>query len=202
VTLDHYMRALWQKHGKPGGRRTGYVDNPYTVADLKSALGSVSGDQAFADDFFARYIQGREIVDYRRLLARAGFVVRPQRAGQGSAGQFRVQDVQGRPRAVSAVPPGSPAHTAGLERDDFIVSLGGATMAAAGDVTRAIRQRKPGDTLPIVFERRGQRVSAALRLIEDPEVEVVLAEDAGQTLTDAQKRFRDAWLSSARRNAF
>ena len=202
VTLDHFMRALWEKHGKPGGRRTGYVDNPYTVDDLKRVLGSVAGDQAFADDFFARYIQGREIVDYRRLLARAGMVLRPQAPLQGSAGQFRVQDVQGRPRVVSAVPPGSPAYSAGLERDDFIVSLGGVSMAAAGDVTRAIRQRKPGESVPIVFERRGQRVAGMLRLIAAPEVEVVLAEDAGNTLTIVQKQFRDAWLSSASRNAF
>ena len=202
VTLDHFMRALWQKHGKPGGRRPGYVDNPYTMADLKNALGSVAGDQAFADDFFARYIQGREIVDYRRLLARAGLVLRLQAAGLGSAGQFRVQDVQGRPRVVSTVPLGSPAYLAGLERDDVIVSLGGVNMAAAGDFTRAIRQRKPGETVPIVFERRGQRVNGTLRLIADPEVEVVLAEDVGNTLTTVQKQFRDAWLSSAGRNAF
>jgi predicted metalloprotease with PDZ domain len=113
-----------------------------------------------------------------------------------------VQDVQARPRVVTAVPPGSPAYDAGLERDDFIVSLGGVTMAAAGDVTRAIRRRKPGDTVQVVFERRGQRVTGTLRLVEDPEVEVVLAENAGQTPTAAQKRFRDAWLSSAGRNAF
>ena len=35
-----------------------------------------------------------------------------------------------------------------------------------------------------------------------PGFEVVLAEEAGQTVTDAQRRFRDAWLSSSARNAF
>jgi predicted metalloprotease with PDZ domain len=187
VTLDHFMRALWQKHGKPGGRRTGYVDNPYTMADLKSVLGAVAGDQAFADDFFARYIQGRDIVDYGRLLARAGFVLRPVARGQGSAGQFRVQDVQGRARVVSIVPAGSPAYGAGLERDDVIVSIGGVAVNAAGDFTRAVSQRKPGESVPIVFERRGQRVTGTLRLVEDPRVVVVAAEDAGQSLTAAPR---------------
>ncbi|OFW07211.1 MAG: hypothetical protein A3I61_04310 [Acidobacteria bacterium RIFCSPLOWO2_02_FULL_68_18] len=87
VTLDHYMRALWETHGKPGGKAPGYVDNPYTMADLEAALAAVSGDAAFADDFFARYIQGRELVDYERLLARAGFVVQPVSPGQARAGQ-------------------------------------------------------------------------------------------------------------------
>ena len=79
VTLDHYMRALWAAHGKPGGKVPGYVDRPYTMADLKATLASVSGDKAFAEDFFARFIQGRDVVDYERLLARFGFTVRSVR---------------------------------------------------------------------------------------------------------------------------
>src|SRR6188474_2310467 len=58
VTLDHFMQALWQKHGKPGGKAPGYVDVPYTVGDLKAALAAVAGDAAFANDFFARFVQG------------------------------------------------------------------------------------------------------------------------------------------------
>ena len=42
VTLDHYMRALWDAHGKPGGSEPGYVDRPYTMADLKQVLAGVS----------------------------------------------------------------------------------------------------------------------------------------------------------------
>ena len=81
------MRALWQKHGKPGGKAPGYVDNPYTVADLKAALAAVAGDAAFADDFFARFIQGRELVDYAPLLDRVGLVLRPASPNVASAGR-------------------------------------------------------------------------------------------------------------------
>src|SRR4030095_11987962 len=59
TTLDDFMRALWQKHGKPGGKAPGYVDNPYTVADLKAALTAVASDAAFAESFFSRVIPGR-----------------------------------------------------------------------------------------------------------------------------------------------
>ena len=111
------MRALWQKHGKPGGQPPGYVDNPYTVADLKSALAAVSGDAAFADDFFARYIQGHEVVDYARLLARAGFVLRPAVPGRGSPATCALQDVarrraRRRRRCRSVRPPTPPASSA------------------------------------------------------------------------------------------
>ena len=81
ITLDHYMRALWAAYGKPGGKAPGYVGRPYTMADLKATLASVSGDEAFAEDFFARFIQGRDVVEYERLLARFGITarsIRPQ----------------------------------------------------------------------------------------------------------------------------
>ena len=202
VTLDHYMRALWLKFGKPGGRIPGYVDNPYTMADLEATLATVSGDAAFARDFFARYIRGHEVVDYPRLLDRAGVVLRRRSPGQGFAGDLRLQDGQGRPRVVATVPFGSPAYDAGLERDDAIVSIGGMATGTPADVDRHVRAGKPGQRVPIVFERRGQQITAMLRLIEDPHVEGVLAEDAGRPVSEAQKLFRQRWLSSAARNSF
>jgi predicted metalloprotease with PDZ domain len=202
VTLDHFMRALWQKHGKPGGRMPGYVDHPYTAADLEAALASVSGDARFADDFFARFIQGRDVVDYARLLERVGFVVRPSQPGVAFAGRLRLQDVQGRARVAAAVPVGSPAYAAGLEREDVILALGGMNVGSAIEFEQMIRQRKPGDEVSFVFERRGQRVTGRLLLAADPGLEVVRAETAGRTLSAEQRRLRDAWLSSGAGNTF
>ena len=119
ITLDDYMRALWNKFGRSASRRPGYVDSPYTLADLRATLAEISGDAAFATQFFTRYIEGRDVVDYARLLSRAGLVLR-QRAGGKSGSDF----------------------------------------------------------------------------------EVVLSEAAGETPTEAQRRFRDAWLSSGGRNTF
>jgi predicted metalloprotease with PDZ domain len=202
VTLDHFMRALWQKHGRPGGRAPGYVDVPYTMGDLKAALGSIAGDQAFADDFFARFIQGRDVVDYEPLLARAGLVLRAASPGRASAGGLRLQDVQGRVRVVDAAPLNSPVYQAGLDRDDLILAVAGTPVESTSSFERAIRARKPGDEVPVVFERRGQRVTATLRLVQDPRLEIVALENLGRPVTDAQRRFRDAWLSSPARNTF
>jgi predicted metalloprotease with PDZ domain len=196
VTLDHFMRALWERHGKPGGRVPGYVDRPYAVADLRNALADVSGDRVFADDFFARFVQGHEVVDYRGLLARAGLVLRQVNRGQASAGRLTLQDSDGKVRVAAPVPFDSPAYTAGLDRDDVVVSIGGVAVSRGSDFEAAIRSRRPGESVPLIFERRGQRVTATVRLVDDPQQEVVTVETAGQALTDAQKRFRDAWLSS------
>jgi len=167
------------------------------MADLKDALASVSGDTSFADDFFARFIQGHEVVDYQRLLARAGLLVRPVSQGRAFAGLLRLQDTQGRPRVAGAVPFGSPAYLAGLERDDVILAVADLGVTSAAEFGRAIDGRAPGDEVALVFERRGQRVTSVLRLTERPEIEIVRSEDAGQTLTADQRRVREAWLNSA-----
>jgi len=194
VTLDTYMRALWQAHGRPGGKAPGYVDRPYTMADLKAALASVSGDAKFAEDFFARYIQGRDVVNYESLLARAGFVLGRTSPGRAFAGNLRLQDVRGRPRVAVASPFGSPAYEAGLDRDDVILAVGGMNVTSALDVERVVGAARPGQQVPIVFERRGVRVNAVLRLVEDPRVAITPAEAVGQSLTPEQRRFREEWL--------
>ena len=202
TTLDDFMRMLWTRHGRSQAARPGYVATPYTMADLEAALASVAGDTVFADRFFSRFIQGHDVVDYAALLARFGFVMRQAAPATGHAGQLRLQEVQGRPRVISAVPFGSPAYAAGLERDDVILAVGGAEVRTVEDVERTIASRKPGDQVPLVFERRGSRVNATLRLVADPRVEVITVERAGGVLTAEQRRLREGWLSSGARNTF
>jgi len=196
VSLDDFMRALWEKYGKPGTRVAGYVETPYTSNDLKTVLASVSEDAAFANDFFARYVEGREVVDFQKLVARAGLLWRPVAPGRAYAGTLRIQETQTGARIIEEVPSGSPAYAAGLAREDVIVSIGGTKVTTAADLDKVIATRKPGDPLPIVYDRHGERVTSALTLVENPHRELVAVEDAGQTLSDEQRRFRDRWLSS------
>jgi predicted metalloprotease with PDZ domain len=196
VTLDHFMRVLWQQFGKSGEPVPGYVGKPYTMADLKATLASVSGDKGFADAFFEKFIQGHEVVDYQRLLGRAGLVTRLRNRGAAFAGDLALQPAQGGLRVASAVPFGSPAYEAGLERDDLIVAIDGKAVDATADFDAALQSRKPGQSIGLRFERRGAPITATLRLVEDPRIDIVPAEDAGQALTDAQRRFRVGWLSS------
>ena len=79
VTLDHYMRRLWQDYGRPEATAEGRVARPYTINDLRDVLEEVSTDPEFANDFFDRYIQGRDVVDYQQLLARCRAVVAQER---------------------------------------------------------------------------------------------------------------------------
>jgi predicted metalloprotease with PDZ domain len=201
VTLDTFMRALWERFGRPGANVPGLVETPYTLDDLKEVLGMVSGDTAFAREFFAKYVEGNDVVDYRPLLARAGLLLQSNH-GRAFAGALTLQDDPAGVRITADVPYGSPAYRAGLERDDVLVTVGGTRVTRASDVEKLVVARKPGGPLPVVYERRGVRTSTALELTGDPTLELVPFEDAGQTLSDAQRRFRDGWLSSATRSSF
>jgi predicted metalloprotease with PDZ domain len=199
ITLDDFMRAMWKQHGKPTGQNgavPGLVAAPYTMADARARLAEVSGDKGFADDFFTRYIEGTERIDYTRLLERAGFLVRPAAAGRPTLGQIRGDSRGDRLRLGGPSIVGSPLYAAGLDLGDEIVSIGETKVSSPGDVDKALASRKPGDEVAIVFMRHGAEKKVSARVVEDPRLEVVPFETAGRTLTDAHKKFRDAWLAS------
>jgi predicted metalloprotease with PDZ domain len=188
VTLDDYMRALWEAHGVPG--------IPYTLDDLKSVLGQVTGDAAFAEEFFARYIHGREIMDYEELLANAGFLLRKTDPGAASLGSARINFDDGAARIASSTRMGSPLYETGLDRGDRIVSLDGRPIRSQNDLDAVISAHSPGDELTIVYQQRSRELTGSLILGEDKRLGVVLYEGAGLPVTDEMRGLRDEWLSS------
>lgn len=201
VTLDDYMRALWAEFGRPGQAgvdiEPGMVATPYTMADLKATLGKVAGDRTFADAFFARYIQGHDVVDYAKLLSRAGLTAR--RRGDGHAflaGNLNFSGGTGA-RVTGPVPFESALYKAGVDQDDQIASIDGVTLSSQQALDEIRRRHKPGDAVPIRFVRpSGESVTATLTLEADPRIEIVPVEQAGGALSTEQKRFRDSWLNS------
>ncbi len=58
VTLDTFMRAMWERYGKPEGSEPPAVARPYDVEGARQVLVEVAGDAAFAEEFFSRHITG------------------------------------------------------------------------------------------------------------------------------------------------
>ena len=61
---------------------------------------------------------------------------------------------------------GSPAATAGLLRGDIIVRLDDAAIGGSGDLSRFLRQRRPGDVVTITIIRDTQQIRVQTRLAE------------------------------------
>ena len=196
VTLDDFMRAMWRVHGKPGGPQPGLVAKPYSLTDLRDRLAEVSGDRAFAEDFYKRYMIGREVVDYARLLERAGVVLRKRNPGRAWGGEMRPSQ-EDPTRLLSLQVPGTPAYEAGLEQGDQITDIDGKTVTSIQQALEVIGSRKPGDTVTVGFKRRsGVARTTKMVLKEDPTVDAALMEDVAGTPTAAQKAFRAKWLGS------
>ena len=191
VTLDDYMRAMWRVHGKPAAT-PGYVERPYTLADARARLAEVS-DRGFADDFFSRYIEGREVPDYPKLLDAAGVTVRPRSVEAWTGAAI---DDSGRVTAPRGTMEwGSPAFEAGLEHDDVLISVDGQPFSSA-----LLKDRKPGDRVTLEVKHRGGVTGkGTLTFGTDPARQAVLNETGGKPLTAEQKAFRAAWLGSQRR---
>jgi predicted metalloprotease with PDZ domain len=197
ITADDYMKALWARFGRPGQKEPGKVATAYSIDGLKETLATVSGDRNFANDFFAKFVEGREVVDYARLLERAGLIARKRAPGRPFAGQVQLSAGGSALRVSGLVPWESPLYKAGVEQDDQLVNLDGTALSSTANFDQVLARHKPGDRLPLTFVRRsGETVNATLALDEDPRVEVVPVEKIGGMLNDDQKRFRESWLSS------
>jgi predicted metalloprotease with PDZ domain len=198
VSLDDFMRELWTRFGKTPGA-PGTVTTPYTLADLEQALVTVSRNERFARDFFARFVNGREVVDYARLLARAGLILRPERPTRAWMGDLPLafgadgSSITGAPRM------GTPAFDAGLGKGDTLLRLGDTPIATAADVTTVLDARQPGDTVRATIRRHGVERTVAIALRADPRLDLVTVESTGGTLTPEQQAFRESWLSSKTR---
>ncbi|MEP6590049.1 MAG: PDZ domain-containing protein [Gemmatimonadota bacterium] len=201
-SLDDYMRALWLHQGKP--------EIAYTLTDARRILGGVAGDTAWANTFWARYVDGHELPDYNALLEPAGMLVRlsqpdapwigfPVGGGGGGRGG---RGTQGAPPAgsgytiASSVLIGTPVYAAGLETGDRILSVDGKDISADSVLASAIAGHKVGERMTVSFEGRAGRRDAVLTVATNPAVQVVTFEDAGRTPSAAQLAFRTAWLSS------
>ncbi len=199
VGLDDFMRAMWTTYGKPGQQAApGVVATTYTMANLRTTLGEVAGDQAFADDFFARFVQGHDVPDYARLFARMGIVLRKKAAGKAWLGSTVLTPANGGLRA-GVVSFGTPLHKAGVAQDDQIVAVGGVDVTTSQAVQDVLAKHAPGASIPLRFVRRGgETVNATLALEEDPRVELVAGETTGASVAPEARQMRSAWLASRR----
>lgn len=188
VTLDDYMRWMWRHHG--------VNEVPYTTDDLRKGLAAVTGDQAFADAFFALSIEGSELPEIQPMLAQAGILMRPRNPTAAWPGPARLQVTGETVRLASATVPGTPLYVAGLESGDEIVALGETAIDSQANWDDALKALKPGDTVAVRFIQRGIERTSQLTLGNDPNVELVRIETTGVTPTPQQLAFRTAWLGA------
>ncbi|GAB3839133.1 M61 family metallopeptidase [Hymenobacter jeollabukensis] len=196
TTLDQYMRLVWQQHGQP--QKDYAPARPYTVPDLQRLLGQVSGDTAFAGQFFRQHIYSAAAAhDYAKLLAPAGLLVRPVRPTEASLGlPGQIGFSNGRFVITFNTQTGTPLYQAGLDRDDEILRFDGKELKKEADLAKALKKHKVGDTAALEVRSRGQVRTVQVPLTASSVLEVLTLEKAGQQPSAEQLAFRTSWLGT------
>ncbi len=187
LTLDDYMRAVWKTYGK--------TEIPYTVSDLQNVLGKLTNN-AFAEDFFNRYVNGIEKNDYEKLLAKAGLVLSHPKDDQASLGYVRLISVNGKLKVGMNTLKGSAAYESGLDAGDYLLKVGDVELKTSADLETALEKYKPGQEVELTFEHRKIVKTAKVKLQANNSIDVVPIEKNGGKLSAEQMKFRDSWLST------
>ena len=188
-SLDDVMRHLYTEFYKK--------DRNYTPADFQKASELMAG--ASLEDFFSKYVRGREELDYNASLAVAG--LRLDTAGPTGTqkpvetaylGAELVQE--GDRLVVSRVYAGSPAYEQGLNVGDQIVAMDNRRVTKEFFDAR-IAEKKPGDLANLTIFRFDDLSSLPIKLggLIDAPYRIVAVENPAAE----QMQIYQSWLGVA-----
>ena len=192
TTLDDYMRLLWSEFGR---HQTAALapSRPYDMAGLRGALGTLTKDSAFANGFFRRYIEGREVPDYPGLFARAGFLMSVDSVAP-TLGASMADDTTA--VWVNWSAEGGSMYAAGVSSGDRIFAVDGIPVTTVDSLRAVVARRKAGETVQLDIMQRNVRRTIPMKLVSVPGYRVSTYEKAGRAVTPEMKRFREEWLGS------
>ncbi len=183
VTLDDFMRRLWQEYGK--------TETPYRLPDLQRILGEVTDDPAFAKSFFDESVYDSKLPDLSELLAGMGIKLEPSYPNRPGFYGLRL-DYQGEKGAVVQGPvlENNPLHAAGLTSGARILELAGQLLGSADDLDAIMEELEIGKKYEIIYVQNGIEKTDTFSAAADPTLSVQLDETAPKTAMERRK----AWL--------
>ncbi|MDJ1484572.1 PDZ domain-containing protein [Cytophagaceae bacterium YF14B1] len=187
LTLDDFMKAVWQAQGKP--------EKPYTVLDIQTILGQVTKDTAFANTFFRKHVTGHEVADYQTLLGKMGLLLRKARPNEAFFGR-NLKGEQGQIIVRTGTQINTPLYNAGIDQGDIILSVENTTVTDTKNLDDLIKKHKPGDVVNVQYNHKGAAKTTQVTLSENPQLEIVTYEKAGMKTTKDMLALRDNWLKS------
>jgi len=185
-SLDDVMRYLYTEFFKK--------DRNYSPEDFQKACELMAGESMEA--FFAKYVRGREELDYDSSLSAAGLRLDKMSTADGSKASEKAYlgadlSQEGERLMVRRVYAGSPAYEQGLNTGDQIVALG--NMRANKEFFDSrIAEKRPGDLLSLTIFRADDLSTLLIKL--GAQANAVYRIVPLQNPTDQQKRIYESWL--------
>ncbi|HEX6573421.1 MAG TPA: PDZ domain-containing protein, partial [Gemmatimonadaceae bacterium] len=192
-TLDDYMRLMWKDFGSHQSKALAPT-RPYTTTDLRNTLARFTGDSAFARDFFDRYVYGRDVPDFARLLEFGGFRLQVDSVEKPYLGAALDDDSTG--VFINFSVEGGSAYDAGIVNGDIIYSFDGAPVRNSDALNDALSRRKAGDVVQVGVIQQEVRKTIPMKIRGRKSMKVVTYESAGIPVTPEITRFRESWFGS------
>lgn len=139
-SLDDVMRYLYNEFYKK--------NKNYTPEDYQKISEMMAGKSL--NDFFSKYVRGREEIDYNAILKGVGLQLIPSSGRETAylgATFARTGDF-----TITAVPVGTPAYDWGLNTGDQIVAIDG-NRASQQFLQTYLAEKKPGDKVKMTIFR-------------------------------------------------
>lgn len=193
ITLDDYMRRLWRNYGSHQSRAF-VPERPYTVAALREELGSLTKDTAFANDYFRRFIEGREVPDFAKLLAPAGFLLSTDSAAQPYLGASLDNDTS--KVFVNWSQEGGSMYAAGIASGDIVYAIDKVPAVSIDSLNAIIARHRVGDVVDVDVVQQSVRRTVPMKIIGRKAMKIVSYETAKLQVTPEIARFREAWIGS------
>ncbi|MFD2324995.1 M61 family metallopeptidase [Mucilaginibacter galii] len=179
-SLDDVMRYMYNEYYKV--KKRGYTD-----AEFKAGVEKFAGKNL--DDFYAKYINGVDDIDYNKYLGYAGYKVVDEYEGLNAPDLgLRTTTVAGKLK-VAAVLRGTSAWVDGINVNDELVSVDG---VPATDPKTLIDGKQVGDKIQVVVMRDGRQLTLPVTLLK-----VTLKKYHIESVTEptaSQMTVRKKWL--------
>lgn len=182
-SLDDVMKYMYNEYYKV--KKRGYTD-----AEFKAAFEKFAGKKL--DDFYAKYINGTNDMDYNKYLAYAGYRVFDDYEGQSIADLGIRMTLPANPAGrikIANVLRGTAAWNDGLNVNDELVSIDGVPVT---DAKKLIADKKVGDKINVVVIRDARELTIPVTLLQTTQKKYRI--DSRTDLTPQQQVVRKKWL--------
>ncbi len=171
-TLDEVMRVMWERYGKP--------EIPYHVRDIELAVGTVTGDAAFAKTWFAEHVYGSELPDFAKALAGYGLSLKQASPDTVGLYRLRLREENGKVYVDGPVLENSPLYAAGVTEGSRIVSIAGQEITGKKQGAAVVAGLKLGQKLEVRFESLGREKTGTFVAAASPELILTVDEKPGK----------------------
>jgi len=180
ITLDDYMQYLWTHYGQP--------EVPYTITDLRRALGEVTGDEAFAKNFFNRHIYDAQLTDLPERLSPFGIVMEKAYPDASDFRGMHLDSLASGWKINRTIPENHSLYAAGLERGDIILRLDGIRLSGDSVWETLV----VGSTHSVTYLQNGKEERGTFTVLPNR----VWILRGSEDLTEEMAGRQSAWLSS------